>query len=177
MPHEAERFEANIARCPMSGCWLWAAGISSRGYGEIYAWGRHYSTHRFSWEIHYGPIPAGLHVLHRCDVPCCCNPTHLFLGTDADNKRDMITKGRHATGDRNGSRTKPHRQPRGERQGLAKLTTEQVISIKEDTRTLKAIARDYGVHLSTIHNIRSGKTWTHLLPNPTRTGHEHAQNS
>lgn len=74
------------------GCWLWAGG-QSKGYGQINTPEKKYA-HRFSWEIHNGPIPAGMCVLHKCDVPFCVRPDHLFLGTDADNSRDRIQKRR-----------------------------------------------------------------------------------
>lgn len=78
-------------------CWIWT-GSTSEGYGQINVGGgdgRHDWAHRVSWEIHHGPIPDGLWVLHRCDNPSCVRPDHLFLGTVADNNRDMIAKGRH----------------------------------------------------------------------------------
>lgn len=79
-----------------SGCWLWMAARNARGYGCV---GRdvgrgYWLAHRVSWELANGPIPDGLFVLHRCDVPSCVNPHHLFVGTNADNMRDMALKGR-----------------------------------------------------------------------------------
>ncbi len=94
-----DRFEASYIPEPNSGCFLWVKattgvyghgvmGRGRRGTGLILA-------HRAAWELYRGPIPPGLLVCHRCDVPCCVNPDHLFLGTYADNNRDMVTKGRH----------------------------------------------------------------------------------
>lgn len=76
------------------GCWGWRAATNRKGYGRFYS--KHtQSAHRFSWIIHKGKIPDGLFVLHKCDNPPCTNPEHLFLGTNLDNIRDMIAKGRN----------------------------------------------------------------------------------
>lgn len=88
-----ERFFANVEKT--ASCWVWR-GYTQR-YGRIYIGGgvtkwRH--AHRVAWELEHGPIPAGLSVLHKCDNPPCVRPAHLFLGTQADNLRDMFNKGR-----------------------------------------------------------------------------------
>lgn len=84
-----------------SGCWLWTGAKKQGGYGKISAGGDNgwVLTHRVAWELTNGLIPAGLMVCHRCDVPACCNPGHLFLGTARDNMQDMIAKGRHCHGE------------------------------------------------------------------------------
>lgn len=100
--------------CPELGpCWLWTA--STKGgkwrYGVISQTGKHDSlllAHRVSWEIHNGPIPEGSLALHKCDNPSCVNPAHLFLGTFADNTKDMLEKGRHiGSGRKLGSKLSP----------------------------------------------------------------------
>ena len=99
----AERFWAKVARGSTSECWLWLGGISSTGYGSIKrSGGARITAHRASWELHRGPVPDGLWVLHRCDVRRCVNPAHLFLGTRLDNIRDMDAKGRRSVGFRHG---------------------------------------------------------------------------
>lgn len=124
------------------GCWEWIAGKSKAGYGMITA--RKISphplyAHRVSWMLRNGSIPDGLFVLHECDNPACVRRSHLFLGTQRDNNRDRHRKGRTASGDRNGARTKPERNPfvrnrgsglTGEKHPMAKLTRKQVNEIR-----------------------------------------------
>ena len=77
-------------------CWPWLRGRDADGYGGVYSpiERRQVKAHRVAWELARGPIPDGLGVLHRCDNPPCCNPAHLFVGTQADNMRDAAAKGR-----------------------------------------------------------------------------------
>ena len=143
----AQRLERKMYREPMSGCWLWEGMVQNKGYGLIRAAHGPMLAHRLSWEIANGPIPSGLFVLHRCDVPCCINPAHLFLGTHADNMRDMRAKGRG-------------RSVRGERHVNAKLTDLQVQEIRiaiAAGRTQRSIASEYGVSKAPIWRIASGK--------------------
>jgi len=88
-------------------CWLWTAAQNRHGYGDFYVSRTfHTMAHRFSWALHYGPIPEGLFVCHRCDTPLCVRPDHLFVGTTQDNMADMMRKGRHRHGTTNNER--PH---------------------------------------------------------------------
>ncbi len=79
---------------PMSGCWLWTGTTDRFGYGQSWHNGRHAKSHRLSWFLAYGSDAGEMLVLHRCDNPPCVNPAHLFLGTNIDNVRDMMRKGR-----------------------------------------------------------------------------------
>ena len=90
-----ERFEAKYTRIDdADSCWLWTASTWGNGYGHMVAWGRVRSAHRISYKLYVGDIPDGMNVLHRCDVPPCVRPSHLFLGTLSDNTQDSIQKGR-----------------------------------------------------------------------------------
>lgn len=101
MAHVIERLLARAEAVTESGCWLWLGSVNNDGYGLIRIGSRRdgsrrlVKAHRLSYEVHVGPIPLGLEVLHRCDVPACVNPAHLFVGTHLDNVNDMLTKGRH----------------------------------------------------------------------------------
>lgn len=133
---------------PMSGCWLWVGGCVPKGYGTLRRRGKTYRASRFSWELHKGTIPAGLHVLHKCDVPACVNPDHLFLGTNLDNVRDMDRKGR-----------RPKQNRFGEHAPFVKLTAEQVREIRASTDRTVTLAQRYGVNVRTIRRIITFVNW------------------
>lgn len=99
-PSLLERFWVQVDKS--GDCWLWTGAKSPSGYGQFAVNRQPTRVHRYSWELANGPIPAGLSVLHRCDVRNCLKPEHLWLGTAADNQRDMTEKGRGRVGPRNG---------------------------------------------------------------------------
>lgn len=161
-----ERFWSKVNK--LADCWLWTDKPAKTGYGQLQA--RKFSTgplaaHRLSWVIHFGPIPDELHVLHDCDVRLCVKPDHLFLGTQQDNNADRQRKGRTASGDRNGSRTRRDRNSfvqnggsglHGEGHPQARLTDAEVVAIRElyAQGTIKwHLARQFNVSATHIARI------------------------
>lgn len=124
-------------------CWLWT-GYKKR-YGYFNTGSGIEVAHRFSYRLYHGPIPGGLYVCHKCDVPSCVNPDHLFLGTQFDNMQDMFSKGRE-------------NPPSGLRNAKAKLTFEQVENIKLDGRIYREIASSYNTSIATVGKIKNNQT-------------------
>lgn len=93
----AERFWPKVNAGSPEECWLWNAARDSHGYGQLRITGGHLQAHRVSYELAIGQIPPGLHVRHRCDNPPCVNPLHLEVGTQSDNMRDCVERGRHGS--------------------------------------------------------------------------------
>jgi len=95
----SERFMDMVMPEPNSGCWLWTGYVDcSWGYGQVPFRGDKYggrTAHRVSYVLFVGAVPEGMLVLHKCDVRCCVNPDHLFVGTHRDNQQDKCRKGRH----------------------------------------------------------------------------------
>src|SRR5687768_16371703 len=130
---------ANAQPVTEAGCWLWEKGLNYKGYGMVTTRRRiAYRAHRASYMLEHGHIPHGMLVCHSCDVRCCVNPSHRFLGTPAQNSSDMVRKGRQRLGRRANT-------PFGERTGTSKLIASQVMSIREDARRDKEIAAQYGI--------------------------------
>lgn len=88
-----KRFWSKVTKT-QDGCWLWTGSLQTQGYGNIEIKGKRLLPHRIAYILHKGEIPQGLSVCHHCDIPKCCNPEHLFLGTAADNTNDATQKGR-----------------------------------------------------------------------------------
>lgn len=140
-------------------CWLWKGGKDKSGYGSFFgAVGdtKFERAHRFSYAYFKGPIPKGMHVCHKCDIPGCVNPDHLFLGTAMDNIHDMMAKGRRVL-------------VVGEEHHHTILTNDQVREIMLDPRPHTVLAHEYGVNRHIISNIKLKRNWKHIDVDPVKS--------
>ena len=146
-----------------SACWPWKAFRLRNGYGTIGVGGRaggKEMAHRAAWILTNGPIPAGMFVCHTCDNPPCVNPAHLFLGTPADNMRDMRTKGRQRFPGAPGVRNAKAK--------LDELGVIRIFELKLAGRTQKQIAELLCVSQPSVSGVLRGATWSHLGIAPIR---------
>ena len=128
MKNNQNRFWTKVVRT--DDCWIWTACTIGDGYGKFSANGIQYSAHRYSYEIAFGTIPDGLWVCHKCDVPSCVRPDHLFLGTPKENALDCVRKGRRAKGKAHWANRYPERYLRGADHPMAKLDWNTVRQIR-----------------------------------------------
>lgn len=146
------RFFKKVFKQEGDGCWIWNGSIEKSGYGRFRFNGKPFLAHRASWEIHNGPIPKGegYHgtcVCHKCDNKICVNPSHLFLGSQSDNMRDLLSKGMN-----------PH----------SRLKPEQVIEIRSSNYSSEILSKNYGVNKLQIQRIKRGIRWKFILPEKDR---------
>jgi len=136
---------------PNSGCWFWEGSLDDNGYARFEVDGIRILVHRYSYKIHHPEINLDddpeICVLHSCDIRCCINPDHLFLGTRQNNTDDCVKKGR---------------QTKGVMNGRAELTEIQVLQIRNDTRSNRIIGKEYEISHSTVGRIKTRKIWKHL---------------
>jgi hypothetical protein len=153
-----ERFDQHYIPEPNSGCFLWTSGVNKKGYGKfsLRVKGEELEqyAHRMSWKIHHGDIPHESWVLHKCDMPCCVNPDHLYLGTHLDNMRDRSRRGRVPRTHQIGLK--------GSENGSSKLTEGQVATIRFSNLKSSDLAKEFQVTHYHINKIRRGAAWRHL---------------
>jgi hypothetical protein len=148
------------------GCWVWTkysdvtrnvpATNFCGGYGALWFAGKKRKTHQVSWLIHHGAIPAGMCVLHTCDVPECVNPDHLYIGTKADNAADMLAR------NRGGQHKNP---PRGDRRYDSKLHAEDVLTIRSlcaEGLSQSKVAARFNISQTAVHKIVHRHRWAHI---------------
>ena len=157
------RFWNKVKRGRADECWPWTAAKIWAGYGRFYlerrdGKKRYVTASRLAWELGNDcPIPEGLHVLHKCDNPECCNPKHLELGTHAQNMRQMHERGRAST----------DHGVRGEDASWSKITEEDARQIKRrlaQGEPVARIAEDFPISRMGIYHIKNGRNWAHVEP-------------
>jgi hypothetical protein len=159
---QSGRFWKKVVVTGESACWLWTAGKDKDGYGKFQITGRgptktsgpvqkHVRAHRLAWELRNGPVPSGMVLMHSCDNPACCNPSHLKPGTQGENRADNVAKNRDAFGERNGN---------------SRLTVEQVLAIRkmhDEGGALSEIGSAFGITRSLAWLVIH-KTWRRAVP-------------
>lgn len=149
----------------VDGCWEYQGARDKDGYGFMKVREYQHRTHRLAWELTHGPITDGLHVLHRCDNPPCCNPEHLWLGTEADNAADRDRKGRtnYPRGDAHYTRRRPDWVKRGEQVPGAKLTWAAVREMRElyaaGWGSHRELSLRYGVSRELVREVVNSRRW------------------
>ena len=147
-----ERFWEKVDKS--GNCWEWKAALTTKGYGYFYYKGVLTNAHRVSYEIANGLIPEEMCVCHTCDNRKCVNPKHLWLGTIADNNKDMVDKGRSINSGAKGSLN-----------GNSKLTRQDIVDIrlqKERGVAVSSLAMSYGISRQHVHRISKRKRWKHV---------------
>lgn len=152
MPKNKHTIEQRISRLTdRSGgpdaCWFWLGSKLPQGYGQIKIKGHTILAHRAAFDLVYGEIPDNTYVCHRCDVPSCVNPSHLFLGSSADNNKDRDQKGRTAAGEKHGNSV------------LNESTVREIRDALASGDTKSSIARRFSVCEGTVRHISTGLRW------------------
>jgi hypothetical protein len=142
-----ERLAKCSRRDAATGCLLWTGNLNTAGYGRMSIGNVPLLAHRVAYATCVGPVPDGMFVCHSCDRPACIEPSHLFLGTNADNMADKVAKGR---------------QLQGEAVPVATLTADQVLAIRADPRRQWVIAQEYGVTQGQVSFIKRFEQWQSL---------------
>ena len=167
------RLWRKIKRGKKNECWPWIGKAKINGYGILGLGGRgagNVLAHRAAYELSVGPIPDGFYLCHKCDNPPCCNPTHLFVGTQLDNLRDASVKKRmrNATpsasiqrGSKHWSKREPGKVASGELV-LPKLDADKVLAIRASKLPNSLLAEQYKTSINTIRAARTGRTYSWL---------------
>lgn len=145
------RFWSKVRINETTECWDWKGCMRSKeGYGLFSIGRKDLSAPRFAYETFYGPIPKGLNILHSCDNRRCVNPNHLSPGTQSQNLKDCVLRGRHVP-------------PKGERNGMSLLTYEKVSAIRSEYSgawgSMTRLSEKFGVSVPTVHAIINNKRW------------------
>ena len=164
MKNTPELFWRNVKKT--QACWLWKRGAFTFGYGAFRFEGKLWHAHRLAYLFIHGHIPTRKMVLHRCDVPACVNPAHLYLGTQLENIRDRVERGRSAHGNQIWSRAHPEMVLRGEANPLHKLSELQVMELRRlyagGNMSYRRLATRFGIWQGSVRRIVKGIAWKHV---------------
>jgi hypothetical protein len=155
-PNTYQDFNKHYSLDKKSGCWLWTgyklhptkANPHGYRYGRININSKPMLAHRVAWIATYGEIPEGMCVCHKCDVPACVNPDHLFLGTRSDNIKDSVNKGRFCI---------------GERAWKSVISENDVREIISSPKSTRALSKMYGIDAGQVSRIKQRKAWKHII--------------
>lgn len=146
-----ERFFSKVLKTET--CWVWQANKLPTGYGLFRIGDSMQRAHRVAYRLTYGSFPEKLQVLHKCDNPSCVRPDHLWLGTNTDNVRDKVLKGRASS-------------LAGEANPKAKLTAAQVIEMRKywesGEYTQGALAKMFNIRLGTVSGVVNRTAWRNI---------------
>lgn len=149
LPKQSRPIEYEIK----NSCWECISHVqhSRKRYVKIRRGGKKVFLHRHIYRLFVGPIPDDMVIRHKCDNPKCINPEHLEIGFVADNNKDARDRGRHRSG-----------RPTGVSNGRHKLTEQQVLEIRNNSLSIRKLAKQYGISSCTVHSIKNKKLWKHI---------------
>lgn len=143
------RFEKFVMPEPNTGCHLWMGALRGKGYGSFSIGNKDHIASRVAYELYTGHIPENMVVCHSCNQPSCVNPNHLYIGSYSDNTQQAVRDGRHFVA-------------AGQKNGQVKLTDDQVLAIRKDSRYQREIAKDYGISQLHVSRIKRKLVWKDL---------------
>lgn len=157
------------ARIDQSGdCWVWTGAKAKSGYGAVTIFGKTKPAHRVAYELAHGvALTSRQFVCHSCDNRACCNPAHLWVGSNQDNIEDMLRKGRQHLN---------RGTVRGERHGNAKLTEDAVRQIRTSSKRPTELASEYGLSINAVCAVLTRQTWKHVSDHHSSDPMHHYEN-
>lgn len=163
------RLNESVTVAEPQDCWNWKRTQTANGGYGLFTFGRGnlIRAHRLAYAMEYGPFDEKLFVRHKCDNPACCNPAHLELGTNLDNVRDAVERGRHSPppihyGDNHPMRRLKHIRRPGETNGNSRYTAAQALAVFQSPLPIDKCAEAHGVSRGFVAAVRSGRTWRHV---------------
>jgi hypothetical protein len=148
---DISRFHELVQQRGDDDCWLWLGSIKNKGYGQFWYSHKQRLSHKIAYILAKGPIPENLHILHSCDNPPCCNPNHLFVGTNLENVRQKQER---------------NRVIKGSAVAVSRITEDDALAIRiryaSGGVTQAELGREYGIDDSVVSDIVRGTAWAHI---------------